>query len=282
VLDVSQIEADDNLEIITAPSLRQWHFYINVNQPHLSDVRVRQALNHAVDQEALVRVAFQGYAIPRYSIVPEKHLGAIEVDPIYAYDTAKALELLEAAGWTQDASGTLRNSAGEPLHIKLAHTTAGVYNGDQDIASAVAGFWRAVGIEVEEQPMDRGTFYGVLVDENSPQNNEVIAVPFQIDFQDGAAFLDLSFTERSLPPACCNFSFYNNAESWAKIEEALAEADPETRAALIEEAQRLMWADVPVVPGPQLQLVASKVKNLNVTLYPNDLHPVAFASFASP
>ncbi len=282
VLDVSQIEADVDLEVVTAPSLRQWHFYINANQPHLSDVRVRQALNHAVDQEALVRVAFQGYAITRYSLVPEKHLGSVEVDPVYEYNTATALELLEAAGWTQDGSGVLRNSEGDALHVKLAHTTGGVYNGDQDIASAVAGFWRAIGIEVEEQPMDRGTFYGVLVDENSPNNNEVIAVPFQIDFQDGAAFLDLSFTERATPPACCNFSFYSNADSWAKIEEALGEADPASRAALIEEAQRMMWNDVPVVPGPQLQLVASKVANLNVTLYPNDLHPIAFAYFANP
>jgi ABC-type transport system substrate-binding protein len=279
--DVDRIKADPNLEIQATPSLRQWHFYFNTHRPQLADIRVRQALNYAFDQEALVKTAFRGFATVRYSLVPFAHLGAVDVEPKYGFNKDKAIELLGQAGWKRDSAGVMRNAAGDPLSIKLAYTTGGVYVADQESGQAAAGFWRAIGIQVREIPMDRATFYAVLVDKDSLTNNEVIGVPFQVDFQDGAAFLDLTYTQRSAPPACCNFGYQDNKTTLATIEGALAEPDTKVRTQKIQDAEKQLWQDVPAVPGPQIQLVAGKARKLHLTLRPNDLHPIAQAYFTA-
>jgi peptide/nickel transport system substrate-binding protein len=279
--DVPRVEADPGLEILSGRALRQWHFYINMNQPHLADIRVRQALNHAVDQDGLVVAAFQGFASTRYSLIGAGHNGAIEVNPIYEYNPDKAIDLMEEAGWTMGPDGKLQDADGNVFVLRLDITTGGTYPQDDGISEAVAGMFEAIGVEMNVVRSDRTTFFATVAREEAAiDRNEVVGLPVSVAQQDAAHFLRLIYGETSLPTNCCNWAIYKNEDSWTAIANAFAEADPETRLELMEEAQRLIWDDVVTIPLPQTHYVFGKSKSIQgILMSPGELHQFAFAWF---
>lgn len=68
--------------------------------PALGDVRVRQAINHALDREALVKALAAGYGVPTTQIISPSNPGYDEaLDDAYPYDVDKAKQLLAEAGY---------------------------------------------------------------------------------------------------------------------------------------------------------------------------------------
>lgn len=88
------------LEVLRQDSIEIGMLQLNRAKPPLDDVRVRQALNHAIDREAIVEGLFFGLGTPSVQIFPEGFLGHnSEIDPDrYAYDPERARELLAEAG----------------------------------------------------------------------------------------------------------------------------------------------------------------------------------------
>ena len=81
---------------------------MNNARPPLDDVRVRQAVNHAVNKRAVVKLVYQGLAIPARGPLPPGSLGYTEETTSYAYNPTLARRMLQDAGWTGDARRTLR------------------------------------------------------------------------------------------------------------------------------------------------------------------------------
>ena len=87
--------------VLKRPELRV--FYVGINNTKFTDVRVRRALNHAVNVPALVRVLASGEAVPAHGSVPPALPGYRE-RPGYEYDPAKARALLAEAGYPDGLS----------------------------------------------------------------------------------------------------------------------------------------------------------------------------------
>ena len=87
--------------VLKRPELRV--FYVGINNTKFTDVRVRRALNHAVNVPALVRVLASGEAVPAHGSVPPALPGYRE-RPGYEYDPAKARALLAEAGYPNGLS----------------------------------------------------------------------------------------------------------------------------------------------------------------------------------
>src|SRR5690606_34854137 len=85
---VESIQSMDNL-----------HMPLNELQEPLKDVRVRQALNYAVDKEAIVRSIYLGYATPLDSPITPTVWGYAHTGDHYPYDPDKARALLAEAGY---------------------------------------------------------------------------------------------------------------------------------------------------------------------------------------
>lgn len=113
----------------------------------LSDLRVRRALAHALDREAVVRTKYYGRArLARGWIVPT-HWAFDAGTPSYPFDAARARRLLDEAGLVPDADGvrarfTLRTSSDRFI---------------QSVARALVSMWRAVGVEVDLRPSEMAT-----------------------------------------------------------------------------------------------------------------------------
>ena len=59
------LEKDEHLKLVAAPSIVTRYLNMNMLQKPFDDLRVRQAINYAINKEALAKVAFSGYAFPR-------------------------------------------------------------------------------------------------------------------------------------------------------------------------------------------------------------------------
>ena len=83
----------------SAPALRLWYVAINTTRGPLADVRVRQAVNHAIDAAQILEQLIGGRGRLSAGVIPPSLEGADTTRRPYAHDVAKAKALLAAAGF---------------------------------------------------------------------------------------------------------------------------------------------------------------------------------------
>jgi peptide/nickel transport system substrate-binding protein len=154
---IESVEAAEGLHIESVP--RNWSPLIRfggIMDPEVdatrynpevpwNDVKVRQAMNYAVDKEAIAEEIFHGQAQPGGSSMPVPPF--FDVEP-YPYDPEKAKDLLAEAGY-QD---------GFPVTLKTFTTNPGAEL--PLIGEAVAMYWEAIGLDVTINQTDWGTVRG--------------------------------------------------------------------------------------------------------------------------
>lgn len=124
-------------------------YYPDFQRPAaLGDVRVRQALLHAIDRQTLVEEKFGGFTSVADAWVPPQdpdYAKVAEGAPRYRFDPERARQLLAEAGWLRDAAGTLADSSG--ARFELEYRAIG--SEAESTAAAVADFWKRVGIDTQ-------------------------------------------------------------------------------------------------------------------------------------
>ncbi|RBY92974.1 ABC transporter substrate-binding protein [Blastococcus sp. TF02A-30] len=101
ILDANQIpEAEGaGLDVQVNEQLSVWNMYTNLSGPDIGDLRVRQAIMHAIDRQSLVDALTFGSGQPTQQLFPKDHPVWIEeLDEAYPFDQDKARELLAEAG----------------------------------------------------------------------------------------------------------------------------------------------------------------------------------------
>ena len=145
--DVADIRGDRRTRLVEAPSLASFYIAINVahgtaaNTPLGRDARVREALERAIDRQALVNVAFEGLWIPGNQSVPPGHAFYANSVPIPARDVARARALLREAGHDR-------------VRIKLSVPNTTDYLQASEVIQAMA---REAGIDIELQLIETAT-----------------------------------------------------------------------------------------------------------------------------
>ncbi len=91
----------DSVDAVTAPSSVCTIFMCNIQKGVCSDLRVRQALNYALDKSAIIENVMKGYATPLNGPLTKMHLGHDPHTNPYPYDVEKAKALLAEAGYRQ-------------------------------------------------------------------------------------------------------------------------------------------------------------------------------------
>ena len=100
------LEKDEHLKLVAAPSIVTRYLNMNMLQKPFDDLRVRQAINYAINKEALAKVAFSGYAFPSEGPLPQGVDYAVKLGP-WPYNPKKAKELLAEAGYPNGFETTL-------------------------------------------------------------------------------------------------------------------------------------------------------------------------------
>lgn len=127
----------------------------------LKDMRVRQALNLAINREEMVRTLFRGRGKPA-AVFPVSSLSIgfpTDLKP-YPYDPRRAKQLIAEAGHPNGFT------------IKLFSLSTGGFSQFQQVAEAVAGYWEAIGVRTSIVPTDLGAFRPMYM--ASPQSPQVV------------------------------------------------------------------------------------------------------------
>ena len=182
-----------------------------------ADKRVRQALNYAVDKEAIVRKIFHGEASPAVNdlLMVESY----DIKP-YPYDPGKAKQLLTEAGYPNGFQITLKSFTTIPgAELPM-------------IGEVVAMYWSAIGLDVKIVPSDWGTVSGEWT---TGKANNYVWTHRGRAFNDRLTLLNTSFGSSSL------FAYYATKETEAWLDKINREFDAKKRSQLTREFIRDMY-----------------------------------------
>lgn len=123
--DIAAFVKDKRFEVWRGPSLTGHAMTMNVRQRPFKDVRVRRAMNYAVNRELYAKALAPGLGSPFYGSVAKSMKGAREYyKELYPYDPEKATSLLKAAGYGNGFSFELAFDETVPIETDLANALA--------------------------------------------------------------------------------------------------------------------------------------------------------------
>ncbi len=228
--EIDRLDNLEGIEVVYEDSVRLGYFGFNLERDIFKDVRVRQALNYAIDKEAIVETIFGGAFAPSTAPIVPAIFGYKEVGP-YEYDPDKAMELLADAGYE------------DGFEIELYHPT-GRYPQDATVAEAVQAMLAEVGVQANLTTYDWGTYLDTVIVPPEQAEHDIYMIGW------GTVTLDADYGLYALlhsdewPPAM-NLSYYANEEVDALLEEARVTPDRDIRESLYHEAIEIIWNDAP-------------------------------------
>ncbi|MBC7978360.1 MAG: ABC transporter substrate-binding protein, partial [Myxococcales bacterium] len=203
---------------------------MNVTRPPFTDKRVRQAFNYALDKRHTARL-LNGSTALSHGILPPGMLGHDPDLAPYPHDVARARQLLAEAGYPRGLDVTYATPSDEET-LKVATSL------QSDLAEA--------GIRVRLDVMSFATYATAVTDPDGPAFS---FTSWAADFPDPINFLEPRFHSRSIKPGdtggTTNDSFYRNPALDAVLDAAHEAVDPDARAALYRQAERILHDDAP-------------------------------------
>ncbi len=156
--DAARVKATSDLELASIRGMNGMFVGINTFVKPFNDVRVRQALNYAVNWDAIISTLLGGYAFRNASTIGALTNGYDPNLKPYAYDPAKAKQLLAEAGYPNGFATTLDGPIGR-------------YNQDKEVAQAVVADLAKVGVQVQYVGAEFNAFFTkFLGDAKLPMN----------------------------------------------------------------------------------------------------------------
>ena len=237
----------DKYNFIYKAGLNYEHVDLNLDNPILKDVRVRQALLYGLDREAISKQLFDGKQPVADSFVSPLDWVASKEIPNYRHDPKKAAALLDAAGWSVMRGGFRHNAKGERLSLELM-TTAG--NRSRELVEQVLqSQWRGAR---HRHPHPQRAGARVLRPDRDPAQ---ISRPWPCtpgSARPRACRARRSIRKRSRPPRTTGPARttpgFRNAEMDSLIDKIEVELDREKRRAMWQRIQEIYAEELPALP----------------------------------
>ena len=258
------LEKQDEIQVKTAPGTRPLWMELNVNMEPFNDVRVRQALNFAIDKERIIDEVFQNRAVPLPGpLSPYNNFINRVLEP-YPYDLDRARELLEAAKVIEPDVGDVSSRAPsiETIPLPPLSITIDTLAEWRPLADHIADQLRVLGFSIQVRVWERELI--------SPQ----LLAGERMAYLDGwgdSAFDPVGHFEAKwhthVPGELygrANYSGYNNERVDELIRLGETEAITSLRRDYYDEAQSLVYEDAPaifLILPEQIEAASSRVLN---------------------
>jgi peptide/nickel transport system substrate-binding protein len=205
---------DPRFQVVVGTTEGEVPLILNNKKAPLSDVRVRRAVNHAIDRKAIIDGAMSGFGTPIGSHFPPHNPAYVDLTGLYPKDVAKAKQLLAEAGFPNGIDLTLK-----PPPFPYARRSAEI----------VAQQLGAAYIRVKIEPVEWAQWLDVVYKQANYDMTIVAHVaPWDIDnYARGPKY----------------YYGYDNAEYNALIQKINTETDPAKWTGLLKEAQRKIADD---------------------------------------
>ena len=155
VESIVTLQNNPDVEMLTADGTTTYIIQMNYRRSPFNDVRVRQALNHAIDREAIGRQVFNNLATPAQGFfAPNLPYVAYPDANLYTHNPDQARALLQEAGWTAGDNGALIKE-GKPLQWTMIIDTE-LFPQAKSMAEVVQAELKQVGIEMQIRQVNSG------------------------------------------------------------------------------------------------------------------------------
>lgn len=246
VRDVDRVRNQSGFEVVTRPSLLNVVLGMDtraesptIDGPNpMVDQRVREAIARSIDVDAINQIVMNGLATPSAQYVPESHLGFVEgmnFREMYPLDIDKAKELLAEAGFPDGFTMTL-------------DATNNRYVNDAQIAQALASMLARINVTLNLNIMPKSNFWGYI--RVPSDNSSFIMSGWDVPSGDAGSMYAALFYSRGVKDGYgqVNRSSYSNPELDALVDQADSTPDVEKRDAILQEATKILMADIPMIP----------------------------------
>ena len=252
---VSQLEQNAKITLLKQVGAHVWYLGMNNQKKPFDDKRVRQALNYAVNKDAIVKDVLKGTgAASRGPVLP----GTWGADPAlkpYPYDPERAKKLLAEAGYPSGFSTTLWvPESGSGMQAPVAMSTVMQSN------------LKAVGVNVSLQTMEWGAYLAKL----RTKEQELFALSWMAGTEDPDMVMYPLLHSSQWTPVGPNRALYKNARFDTLLQQARLTTDQAKRAQLYREAQRVLVDDAPwVFVDHEIQIAALSKRVQSFKLHPS-------------
>ena len=240
--DIEAAKSDPNLQVLYNPGLNVGYLGLNHAKEWLQNLDVRTAIAHAIDKQAIIDAIYPGDAVPASQFEPESLWGYNSGITDYAYDPDKAMALLEQAV----ADGV---EIPDPAIFYVMPVSRAYYPDPAAIGELIQAQLAAVGINTEIQsPAWPSPYLDDLQTDGT--KHDLFMLGWVGDNGDPDNFLCVFF--------CGTDTTFNNdgagggaapdEEIATLLRAAVAETDFETRKAMYEEINQMIFDTVLSVP----------------------------------
>jgi peptide/nickel transport system substrate-binding protein len=252
---VGQLESGGKASVLKQVGAHVWYLGINNQKKPFDDKRVRQALNYAVNKDAIVRDVLKGTGTPSRGPVLPNTWAADAALKAYPYDPERARKLLTEAGYPNGFSTTLWvPESGSGMQSPVAMSTVMQSN------------LKAVGVNVALQTMEWGAFLAKL----RSKEQELFALSWMAGTEDPDMVLYPLLHSSQWTPNGPNRALYKNPRFDDLLQQARLTTDQARRASLYKEAQRILVDDAPwVFVDHEIQIAALGRRVQGFKLHPS-------------
>jgi glutathione transport system substrate-binding protein len=226
---MSAVTGNTDINVSASYSNIMRYVTLNMDLKELSDVKVRQAMNYAIDKNAYIKVMYDGHALPATSCVPNC-ISYYKEEPAYEYNLDKAKELMKEAGYENGFTLTLWGD-------NTTQEIKGMTFVQQELAQ--------IGITVDVQPMEPATVSDkIYVDKQDAEIN-MWYVNWSASDRSFDSSVRALLHSSMVPPTSANTAYYSNADFDKNLDDALAETDDAKLTELYGKCQDDVWNDCP-------------------------------------
>jgi peptide/nickel transport system substrate-binding protein len=243
---------------------------LHAGQPPLDDVRVRQALLHAVDRKAILENIMEGSAGPARGVLAPGVFGYkdMQLDRLYPFDRAQAKALLAQAGWAPGPDGMMQKG-GQRLSLSWL-AARGRYPKDGEITEAMQAMFKEIGVEAKVQILEWAAVFQQL--RGATLNHHMFTLGWVTSNADADYSLYALFHSKNVPPTGWNTSRYANPKVDALVEQARRSLNQTEREKLYGEVQDILAKEmvwIPVYTTKEIIVTRANVKGFTI-------HPVEY------
>ena len=229
--DLAAMKADTSVNVMQQEGMNVGYLAFNTTKKPFDNKKVRQALNYAVNKDEIITAVYGNAGAPAKNPLPPGVWSYNDAVKDYAYDPAKAKELLAEAGYADGFSTTL-----------WAMPVARPYNPNaRKIAEILQAQYAEIGVETDIVSYEWGTY----LDKTDNLEHDMAMLGWTGDNGDPDNFLWVLLSAPAAEPPAGNIAGWKNAEFTALIKEAKEIMDQDRRTELYEEAQLVFKEEAP-------------------------------------
>ena len=228
VTEVKRLSSEPNIKSLEVTSVMTYYYALNCTKPMLNDVRVRQALNYALDLDLIVNNILEGQGEVADAPLSKLTWGYSPIKK-YPYDPAKAKALLAEAGYPNG------------IELELWHT-AGRYLMDVQINENAQAQWAKAGIRIKIRQWE----FQALMEAVKKGVHDMVYLGWSPSTGDADQAIYATLHGSQWVPQS-NRALYKNATVDKLLDNARVEVDPKVRSELYRKAMTIIMDECPWV-----------------------------------